>query len=98
MSAAPHSAGSRLECFKMTDIALINHVLTQPTPEWRARSESILETLLRDKFRRNAKARDILVGTGRVRLIYNNSHDDRVWGVCSGKQERVYFVLISYEP
>lgn len=81
----------------MTDVALTNRVSTQPTPEWRARSESILETLLRDKFRRNAKAREILVGTGRVRLIYNNSHDDRVWGVCGGKQGSLCFVFTSDE-
>ncbi len=40
---------------------------------------------MRDKFRRNAKAREVLVGTGRVRLVYTNTHEDRVWGVCGGE-------------
>ena len=57
----------------------------QPTPEWRAGSEKVVEALVRDKFRRNAKAREVLVGTGRVKLVYTNAHDDRVWGVCGGE-------------
>eukprot|EP00752_Nemacystus_decipiens_P007171 g6421.t1 len=59
--------------------------VVKPTPEWRAGSEKIVEALVRDKFRRNAKARETLVGTGRVKLVYTNAHDDRVWGVCGGK-------------
>ncbi|CAM9495402.1 unnamed protein product, partial [Laminaria digitata] len=58
---------------------------SQPAPEWRAGSEKIVEALIRDKFRRNAKAREVLLGTGRVKLVYTNSHGDRVWGVCGGK-------------
>lgn len=58
----------------------------QPAPEWRAGSERIVEALIRDKFRRNAKAREVLLGTGRVKLVYTNSHDDRVWGVCGGEK------------
>ncbi|CAN0166665.1 unnamed protein product, partial [Hapterophycus canaliculatus] len=59
--------------------------VVKPTPEWRASSEKIVEALVRDKFRRNAKARGVLVGTGRVKLVYTNTHDDRFWGVCGGK-------------
>lgn len=44
-----------------------------------------MEALVRDKFRRNAKARGVLVGTGRVKLVYTNAHEDRVWGVCGGE-------------
>lgn len=40
---------------------------------------------MRDKFRRNGKAREILVNTGHVKLIYTNRHDDRIWGVCGGR-------------
>lgn len=43
-----------------------------------------MEALLRDKFRRNAKSREVLVSTGRVKLVYTNTHDDRVWGICGG--------------
>lgn len=64
-------------------VALLCH--TQPAPEWRAGSERIVEALVRDKFRRNAKAREVLLGTGRVKLVYTNTHDDRVWGVCGGE-------------
>lgn len=64
-------------------VALLRH--TQPAPEWRAGSERIVEALVRDKFRRNAKAREVLLGTGRVKLVYTNTHDDRVWGVCGGE-------------
>lgn len=66
----------------------------QPTPEWRAGSEKIVEALLRDKFRQNAKAREVLVGTGRVKLVYTNKHDDRVWGVCGGEAAAVFMHLI----
>lgn len=65
----------------------------QPAPEWRAGSERIVEGLIRDKFRRNAKAREVLIGTGRVKLVYTNSHEDRVWGVCGGESSRVFLVL-----
>eukprot|EP00904_Undaria_pinnatifida_P012455 jgi/Undpi1/833/HiC_scaffold_10.g04297.m1 len=61
--------------------------VVKPAPKWRAESERIVEALIRDKFRRNAKAREILIGTGRVKLVYTNSHEDRVWGVCGGKGE-----------
>lgn len=57
----------------------------QPKPDWRGSSEKIAEALVRDKFRRNAKAREVLVGTGRVKLVYTNTHEDRFWGVCSGE-------------
>lgn len=67
-------------------VALLCHA--QPAPEWRAGSERIVEALIRDKFRRNAKAREVLLGTGRVKLVYTNSHDDRVWGVCGGESNR----------
>lgn len=60
----------------------------QPTAEWRASSDKIAEALVRDKFRRNAKAREVLVGTGRVKLLYTNTHEDRVWGVCGGEKNR----------
>ncbi|CAM9405730.1 unnamed protein product [Ectocarpus sp. 4 AP-2014] len=59
----------------------------KPKPDWRGSSEKIAEALVRDKFRRNAKAREVLVGTGRVKLVYTNTHDDRFWGVCTGKGE-----------
>lgn len=62
----------------------------QPAPKWRAESERIVEALIRDKFRRNAKAREILIGTGRVKLVYTNSHEDRVWGVCGGESSGVF--------
>lgn len=61
----------------------------QPTAEWRASSEKIVEALIRDKFRRNARARAVLVGTGHKKLVYNNTHEDRTWGVCGGEEEGV---------
>lgn len=44
---------------------------------------------MRDKFRRNAKARGVLVGTGHVKLVYTNTHDDRLWGICGGEARRM---------
>lgn len=51
-----------------------------------------MEALIRDKFRRNAKAREVLLGTGRVKLVYTNSHGDRVWGVCGGESKQTIFL------
>lgn len=58
---------------------------------------------MRDKFRRNAKARGVLVGTGRVKLVYANTHEDRVWGVCGGKGQppfvpRQYLHVLKSSP
>lgn len=58
----------------------------------------VVEALVRDKFRRNAKAREVLVGTGRVKLVYTNAHDDRVWGVCGGEAELAGRCLLLFAP
>ncbi|CAM9205884.1 unnamed protein product, partial [Discosporangium mesarthrocarpum] len=44
-----------------------------------------MEGLVRDKFKRNTKAREILLSTGRLRLIFVNQHNDTTWGVCGDK-------------
>ncbi|CAM9331677.1 unnamed protein product [Ectocarpus sp. 8 AP-2014] len=80
LKAAIRQAKNAIEAKKIARAA-------KPKPDWRGSSEKIAEALVRDKFRRNAKAREVLVGTGRVKLVYTNTHDDRFWGVCTGKGE-----------
>ncbi|CAM9232973.1 unnamed protein product [Ectocarpus fasciculatus] len=80
LKAAIRQAKNAIEAKKIARAA-------KPKPDWRGSSEKIAEALVRDKFRRNAKAREVLVGTGRVKLVYTNTHEDRFWGVCSGKGE-----------
>ncbi|CAM9732457.1 unnamed protein product [Choristocarpus tenellus] len=59
--------------------------VVKTTEEWKSSAEKTMEGLVRDKFRRNAKAREVLLSTGRVKLVFSNQHSDRVWGVCDGK-------------
>jgi len=56
-------------------------------PNWDSEKFKVMETVVRDKFTRNADLRAKLLATGDAELIEGNTWDDRIWGVCEGKGE-----------
>jgi ribA/ribD-fused uncharacterized protein len=49
--------------------------------DWKAKSESTMLSLLRDKIRTHNRYRTQLLDTGHARLVYQNDHGDVHWGV-----------------
>jgi len=62
--------------------------------QWRTQSQSIMEALVRDKFRRHRSLRRRLLQTGHVRLVYTNEHNDVLWGMCNGKGKNILGKLL----
>jgi ribA/ribD-fused uncharacterized protein len=54
--------------------------------DWESVKLSVMEDVVREKFRRKHLA-DMLLSTGGVELVEGNTWGDRFWGVCRGKGE-----------
>ncbi|CAM9148757.1 unnamed protein product [Phaeothamnion confervicola] len=80
LRAAVRAARTGIDAKKTTRTAPV-------TDAWRARSEALMELLVRDKFLRHPKQRDRLIATGDRPIVFENTHDDRIWGVCRGAGE-----------
>lgn len=59
----------------------------QLRPNWDTEKFNVMETVVRDKFTRNADLRAKLLATGDAELIEGNTWGDRTWGVYQGKGE-----------
>lgn len=52
--------------------------------DWEEVKDSVMETIVRDKFLRNYTIKQKLLETGEVELIEGNTWNDTYWGVCNG--------------
>jgi ribA/ribD-fused uncharacterized protein len=65
------------------------------TPKgWFNRNVDVMETILRDKFRKNRDLKDALVATGDKYLEEANWWKDTFWGVCDGVGENMLGKLL----
>jgi ribA/ribD-fused uncharacterized protein len=88
------------QALKATNVEDHNMVASQPTaglakkagrsikvrPDWDSIKLSVMEKLVRSKFRWSVMA-DMLLDTGTAELIEGNNWNDTYWGVCRGVGE-----------
>lgn len=76
------------EAIRTAPTAAAAHTLGQKVklpPSWERTKLELMETLLRDKFRRDAALRERLLRTDRMNLIASNDWGELFWGVSGGK-------------
>ncbi len=55
--------------------------------DWEKIKDSVMESIVRDKFTRNKELGKKLIETNDVLLVEGNTWSDTCWGVCNGKGE-----------
>ncbi len=54
-------------------------------PDWEEIKDTVMYEVVKDKFTRNARLKEMLLATGDEYLEEGNRHGDRYWGTVSGE-------------